>query len=338
MLNKLFPKNISKIIFLILFISSCSHTNYLNNNLNSKKSDSIPDFYINPKQNDSQNLYAVGSGYNLDRAIKVALNNLASKLMTNISSQSKSISKSHNDHFSSQYSQKITENVEKITFNNYKISNSANFNKEFYAEIKIDRENFLAQNITKLNNLNRRFHNLSKNLNKKHIIDQYRNLNKIQDNLYKAQSLNYVLGGIGYDRKKINKNFDNYQIYQNDFDNLTSKINIKIDQKSNSKISTIIKKYISDQKIKITKNNSKNNIILRIDKKLLMKDKIYDSFFVKLSINISLISKNKILSNNLLELSGNSVISGKEAENAAINKLHDLIKNDDIQKIIGLRK
>ena len=318
---------------ILLFLSSCLGFNFDQE----QKLNSLPEFYTSPKQNNLSILYGVGSGYSLNSATKSALSSASSKLMTNISSESRMLAKSYNENVSEQYREQISEKLEKITFNNYQISNSANFKDKIYVEVAISRSNFIKQNSNKLNNLNQRFENLSKHLEEKNIIDQYRNLGKIQSKINDAKILNIILDSIKYKGVDYQENYKNYNSYQNSFDDLIEKIIFKIDPKADKDISRIIKKGFSEQKIKLTTRNhkSKNLIILKIEKEEIS-DKIYGSFIVKLRVNFSLINQGKILASNMIESSGSSLISKKEAKNSAILEIYKKIKAESVEKIIGL--
>lgn len=329
-----YAANFSINLLILLFLSSCLGLNIDK----TEKLKYLPKFYISPKQNNQSVLYGVGEGYNLHSATKSALSNASSKLMTNISANSEMLVQSSNDNFTDQYRERINEKLEKITFNNYQISDSANFKDKIYVEIVIDRNSFVKQNAIKLDNLNKRFNNLFNNLEQKNIIDQYRNLNKIQNKLYEAKILNVILDSIKHNTIDYQQNYQNYNNYQNYYDNVIEKMLFKIDPKSDKSIARIIKKGLSDQKIKITNKNSKSNnvILLRIEKEE-FSDKIYGSFIVKLRVNFSLVSQNKTLASNFIEASGSSVISTKEAKNSAILAIHQKIADESIEYILGLK-
>jgi hypothetical protein len=310
-------------ILILLLLSSCL-------NLSQKQinnSNSLPSFYISPKQNNLSYLYGIGEGYNLNSAIKSALGNISAKLITNVSANSKLLAKSYNNNNSEEYREEINQKLEKITFNNYQISNSANFNNKIYVEIAIDRNNFIKQKVRKLQNLNQRFSNLTKNLKNKNIIDQYRNLKKIQNKLHEATILNIILESIQYSDMNYQENYQKYLSYQNLFDNLTENMIFKIDPKSNKKIARIIKKSFSDQKLKLTNQNikGKNIILIKIEQEEIS-DKIYDNFIIKLNVTLSLINQGKILGSNLITVNGASLHSKKAARNNAILELYQKIK------------
>lgn len=323
-----------KKLLILLFLSSCIAIN----SGQMQKLDSLPEFYLSAKQNNLSFLYGVGAGYNLNSATKSALSNASSKLMTNISANNKLLAKSYNENVSEQYRSQINEKLEKITFNNYQISNSANFKDKIYVEVEIDRNNFIKQNAIKLNNLNKRFKNLSNNLEQKNIIDQYRNLSKIQNKLNEAKILNIILDSIKYKEINYQENYKHYNSYQNDFDNLLEKMLFKIDPKSNRSLAKIIKKAFSDQKIKTTNKNikSKNLVTIKIEMEEIS-NKIYGSFIVKLRVNFALINQDKILASNFIEASGSSVISKMEAKNSAIIAIHQKIKEESIENVLGIK-
>lgn len=311
-------------ILILLLLSSCLNLNQAQIN----NSNSLPSFYISPKQNNLSYLYGIGEGYNLNSAIKSALGNISAKLITNISANSKLLAKSYNNNNSEEYREEINQKLEKITFNNYQISNSANFNNKIYVEIAIDRNNFIKQKARELQNLNQRFHHLTKNLKNKNIIDQYRNLRKIQNKIHEATILNIILESIQYSKINYQENYQKYLSYQNLFDNLIENMIFKIDPRSNKKIARIITKSFSDQKLKLTNQNikGKNIIFIKIEQEEIF-DKIYDNFIIQLNVNLSLINQGKVLANNLITVNGASLHSKKAARNNAILELQKKIKD-----------
>ena len=68
-------KSIYLIIITLLFVN-CSQNQTIE----------LPKWYINPPQNDSIKLYGVGYGMNIQNAEQNALDNLAQKIVVNISS------------------------------------------------------------------------------------------------------------------------------------------------------------------------------------------------------------------------------------------------------------
>ena len=89
----------------VLFSFSCSKKSQQNTDM---YSDTVPNWYLNPKKGDSIYLYGVGDGSNLSSALKDALNDAASKLRTDISSTTTTNTVANNDFVSNSLQKQIT--------------------------------------------------------------------------------------------------------------------------------------------------------------------------------------------------------------------------------------
>ncbi len=151
------------------------------------KSSSLPSWYINPNQNDLQYLYGVGEGFTLQEASKSALNNIASKLLVTISSDSSSLAEENKYSFNEQYQQRINEKINNITFSDYKISNSSNINNKFYVEILIDRDKFIKEQSVVLNKYHKSMSNIYQSSKKQNILIQRNKLAEINEIIKKLK-------------------------------------------------------------------------------------------------------------------------------------------------------
>jgi len=292
---------------------------------------SLPVWYIAPKISD-QNLYGVGEGYTLTESGKSALNNLAGKLMTSISSESSIVLESNKYSTNEQSRQKISETVAKITFSNYQISNSALFGGRIYVEISVNRDGFINDYTQKLKDLNQKMADLFKKAQAKDsgksILERLSDLELVNNLSLEAQSISQILTSLSGNQNNFRGNLDLYNSYQSSYQNLASKIEFFIEGQNAPKplVSKIIN-ILNQKKLKVVKNKNLANsdlVIIQIGTKI-NEQKIYGSHIVKLKIDLNLLSnQNKIIKSITLEKSGSSVINKEEAVSASLSDLDDL--------------
>ncbi len=304
------------IIVSLFLIFSCASNNQ------PQQLSQLPSWYITPRASDQQNLYGVGEGYTLVEASKSSLNNLASKLMTSISSESSMLLESNKYATNEQSRQKINEVVAKITFNNYQVSNSAAFGGKIYTEISVNRSDFIANYSQKLSSLNQKMADIFSKAKNKTILEKLNDLETINNLSLEAQSITQILISLGANRSNFKNNIDLYNSYQNSYQDLARKIEFFIEDKNISR--AVIDRIINDlnqKKLKVVKRKNLDNpnlVIIQINSEI-TEQKIYGSYIAKLKLDFNLLSnQNKIIKSQSFENSGSSVISKKEAVKAAI--------------------
>jgi len=282
----------------------------------------LPSWYITPKSSDQQNLYGVGEGYTLAEASKSALNNLASKLMTSISSESSVLLESNKYATNEQSRQKISEVVAKITFNNYQLSNSVAFGGRIYTEIAVNRDGFIADYNQKLSGLNQEMVDIFSKAQSKTILEKLNDLEAVNNLSFEAQSISQILNSLGSNQSNFKNNINLYNSYQNSYRNLSSKIEFFIEsQNAPKEVITKLTNNLNQKNLKVVKIKNLNNsnlVIIQINSEI-TEQKIYGSHIAKLKLDFHLLSnQNKIIKSQSFENSGGSVISKDEAVKAAV--------------------
>ena len=332
-----------RIALILILTTSCTlYQNGLRYNL--------PQWYITPQTNDNINLYGVGEGFTIAEAKNSALNNLASKLKITISSQSSANLESNQFAASEEFRQKIDETIDKITFSDYKITNSAQKGDKIYVEIAVDRNLFISQNVEKLATLNNNMSYIYKNLDQQNILAQRNSLDKITDLADEAESIIYILGALeAINDTTKDSNLTKYNSYRQDYDRILEKIEFFIEAKDTPKsITDVLINALNKEKLKIagSKNKPNNNLVIITVTTDITAQNIYNSNIAKLKINFALSSgqnqialssgQNQILVSNAVEVSGSSVISTDMAIKAAAARLKELIESKGILKILGI--
>jgi hypothetical protein len=285
---------------------------------------SLPAWYVRPSAFDSQNLYGTADGYNLAEASKSALDNLAGKLMTIVSSEYSLLLESNKYSTNEQSRQQISEEVAKITFNNYQISKSASYLGRIYVEISVDRDNFIADYQQKLSVLNKKMADIWQKSRKKTILEKFNDLQIINDLSFEAQSISLILTSLSANPNS-KRDLDLYGSYQNSYQDLANEMEFFIENENSPK--SLINKVVNilnQKNLRVVRRKNLNNpnlVIIKINSQII-ENKIYGSHIAKLKTDFKLLSnQNKIIKSTSFENTGSSVISQKEALNAAIYEI-----------------
>lgn len=320
---------------LLLFTISCSTY---------KVPDSkLPSWYITPKTNNSISIYGVGEGYTSEEATKSALNNLSSKLMTSISSETTMVLEENKFGTNEENRRRINEVVAKTTFNNYQITNSAQQNNKIYVEIAVSRPGFTENYSSRLFKINENMSKLFRQAESKSILEKRNSLLKISDMAKEAETISYILSGLGFSDYNFNldQNLKLYNSYNLAYDQILDQIEFFIvrSDNTNTRVIDLIRSDLNKRKIKIStrKDITNNNLVFSVIKSDATNYKIYGSFITKLRVDISIYSNNsKLIASNFVETTGNSIINQEEALNAAISAFGERISKEGILGIVGI--
>jgi hypothetical protein len=282
----------------------------------------LPNWYITPQSFDSQNLYGTGEGFTIAESSKSALNNLAGKLITTISSNSSLLMESNLYSINEQSRRKINEEVAKITFNNYQVSRSAIFNAQIYSEVTVNRADFIANYSQKLDLLNKQMSEIFTEAHNKTILEKFNHLKQVNGLSLEAENIASVLNSLGEERE-----IDLYKSYQRSYHNLSSKMEFFIeDKKLPLPLKQKVISNLTSQNLKIVKNKNLKNpnlIIVKINVDSNYKE-LYGSHIVRLRLDFNLISnQNKIIKSSSVENTGSSTLEKEAAMKAAINGIKD---------------
>ena len=326
--KKWISKNLALLALAIFSITSCGASK--------QKAASTPSWYISPKQNNAQNLYGVAAGANLEEATKSALADAAARLMTSISSESSLLREEDKSGVNEEMRQQVKQNIEKIDFTNFKVSNSQQTGPQLFVEVEIARSPFISDQKDKVSFAEIQVSNLEKNLSSANPIQKRVNLTKILDLEKQIELSSRILQGSGVDmdlKDKLNR----IAGFQNQFNQLTDKIEFYFEINSPKEISQVIRTALNKEKIKIanSRSNSANQIVVAI-RSSTSNSEIYGAHITKLKINFENLSGGKTVASNSIEVTGSSTISEKESYSASVKALEDKISQDGILKVLGI--
>ena len=313
-----------------------------------------PSWYISPKENNTEYLYGVAEGYNLEESTKYALADAASRLMVTISSQSDLLREESKTSVNEEMRQQVRQNVEKINFTGFKVTRSQKIGQRFFTEVQIERARFILEQEDRIGFLERQISDLDKNSTDKNSsgknssgknssgknsIQRRNSLLQISTLSKEIELKSRILSGAGGNidlTKKLNRAAD----FQNQLEKLSDNIEFYFEINSPKEITKIIRTALNKEKIKISpslKNSNPNQVIIKITSTT-RSSEIYSAFMTKLEIDFENIAGGNVVASNGVEVTGSSSISEHESYLASLTSLEEKIAKDGILKIVGISK
>jgi hypothetical protein len=302
-----------------------------------KKGADTPSWYTNPKQNNAENLYGVAEGSTLEEATRYALADAAARLMVSISSESNLLREENQNSVNEEMRQNVRQNVEKINFMNFKVSNSKKIGESFFVEVEIERAPFLSDQRDQVASLERQIKDLDQNSLGKNSIQRRNSLIKILDLGKELELKSRILAGAG-DNINLNEKLSRLDNFRSQLTKISDKLEFYFEINSPSEIAKIIRSALNKEKLKIAPNRNPSDsgqIVIRIKSDSRSK-KIYEAFMTKLEVDFENLAEGKVVASNSVEVSGSSTISERESYLAALKSLEEKISQDGILKIIGI--
>lgn len=317
------------VIAIIFFVSSCA--------TKSTNSDASPSWYTSPKQNNSENLYGVSSGYTLEEATKYALSEAASRLMVTISAESTLTREENSSGTNEEMRQKVRQNIEKINFTGFKVTRSQKLGNQLFVEVAIPRDSFLREQRERVEFLEKKIRDLDKNSSGKNTIQRRNSLLKIIDFGKELEIKSRIIVGLG-ENIDVKSKLNFLANFSNELEKLSDKIEFYFEINSPKEIAKIIRSALNKEQLKISPNRNEanvNQVVIRVRSNS-TQNKIYEAFITKLQIDFENLAEGKVVASNKIEVTGSSAISEKESESAALAALVEKISQDGILKIIGI--
>ena len=167
-------------IFPLLF-SGCISSKVENQN--------IPKWYINAPQNNNLFLYGVSNDYNIKDAKANALNDMASRLMINVSSTFHQNIKTSSNLYTKDISQDVKLEVENIKFTNAKTIKNKLINNQFYVVMRVDRKDLFKETFKAFKLLDTKIEKSKINLKEKSILEKIHYLQDFISNFNRGKKI-----------------------------------------------------------------------------------------------------------------------------------------------------
>ena len=299
--------------------------------------ESVPKWFSNPKQNDSQNLYGTASANTLEEATKYALADLASRLIVSISSESQLTREENQQSFNEEMKQKVQQSIEKISFSNYQVTKSAQEDQKFFVEVSVEKDPFISEQQDRVQFLQKKISDLDNLLPSANFLQKHITLNKIIPLVQELELKTRIINGAGAEAN-LSGVLDMLAKYQNELNKSTISAEFYFDKSSNTKLVNVVKPFLNKDgfTISMVENNSSQKQIKLIAKYNSSYNFLYNTHIVKVKINFENMVQNKTIASNLFEITGNSAISEEEAINSALQIFKQQIEKNGILNILGI--
>ena len=252
-------KSIYLIIITLLFVN-CSQNQTIE----------LPKWYINPPQNDSIKLYGVGYGMNIQNAEQNALDNLAQKIVVNISSSMETLRQESSYNNQSNYSesslQSVKSKVKKISFMNFTNEKSVQVANQIYTLVSIDRSNLIKQYDDKISQTVKQIDQIIALQKYQVAIEKKAGYLKIEKLITKAEDNLIILDSISINKTKITQYKNKFNQLSLDHANIDNSLSIYVEHDQNSQlIADVITSEFAKNNIKINteKTNSSDEVLIK---------------------------------------------------------------------------
>ncbi len=300
-----------------------------------EKSATILNWYLNPKQNDTKYLYGTAEGNSLEEATKYALTNAASKIMVTISAQSTLTREENRQSVNEEMRQNVAEQVEKTTFNNFTMTNSTQAGVRFYAEVAIDRADFVKSQQEKSLLLETKLADLTQEIAKSDNPVQKRiSLLTAIDLAKQSAAVAQLLNGLGANIT-IKDKLTRAAKLESALRNMNNKLEFYFAPGANMEVAKLIRNALNQEGIKVMPGAHAGRIAVKI-KSSATTSEVYDSLITKIRVDFENNLDGKVIASNSVEVSGSSMTSKRESESAAYDSLDQMIKKDGVMKVLGI--
>jgi len=323
--NNLYRKLLLSLL-VFSFLTGCASTN---------KQQNLPLWVLEPPVDNSQSIYGIGEGVNLDTAKQSALKKIASNFSINVASNTSIKESVYNDKSDFLFQQNVETSVKNIELTQYELLKTEHANGLYYVMLSISRPEFIVDKQGKLNSIINSIEIELKNISQKNKVEQLYRYNKVLLWIQQAEPLLHLLSVVdgNFNSTKYENLFKHY-IESEKHLLATTYFYINSDKKLNS-IAALINSSLQTYGFQIT-NKANADGIIYINGKIHQAD-VFSTKNVRIDFNILVKSKQEqIYKKSTYTINGSSISSYKSAEEMAINRFSNQIKSkSDIYHMLG---
>ena len=301
------------LVFISLFFSSCSQTN---KNIEVKKTNTYPSWYLKPYKDDQIYFYGVGIAQNIEQASKNALIDISSRLSIDIKSNSFLKTKSNKDfreYIQKEVKRTIISKTEELNFKNFEVFKTKKISYDKIAVLlRVSKKKFIKSLKTQITQELKQISIKYENLQEKDYLTKYLKLKVLISKLLELENKTLILSN-------LDKSFDENSFYKKlnkisaEILGLKEKIVFKVDKNK-----PLVKQYLNKQGFK-TSNFQANYLVTVEDS---FKNSYTRGFFLSsYSLFLEVIHKNKTLFSKNYTSKGISSVDYSDSRSNAIENL-----------------
>ncbi len=300
---------------------------------------SIPAWVSNPPADTSETIYGIGSGFSYNEAKDAALKDITGKLITEISSQSKSEISQFNASVSRSANQQINTRTIDTQLSDYKVLQSDQVGNELFMQISMSRRGFIKTTSTRLKELDDKIKSTMRGLSGKTKLQQLIAVQDLEPSMDKARSLVLLLQAAGG-----KQNTDKYLSYYNNVlrksNDLLYSVQFNVSSSANLKnFARHLVALMHNEKIAASISDKKRADAYVQISGTIKSSVMFSQYISQLKVRIKISDKNdRVISVREYETSGSSASDANSASASAIEIMGDQFKDNGILESLGLIK
>lgn len=302
----------------------------------------LPQWYLVPPNSSETYLYGAGEGSTHKKAIRSALENMASKLGISIASHYTSTLSSHTvyrEYVSKSITSNIQSEVAGIRISNYEVIKSVQWRyNRFIVLVRSDRNRFAKSLVSDIDRKMNRIKNKETLVRTGNAITRYRFYAESSETINTMFPTLLVLS-------TLSDSFDDspYLIFaekiNHDFQTLKNSITFSLQgDRHASGFIEALRVSLTDQHFKVIRHQASGNNHIIIDLRTAIKNsRAYDIYIAKTILDISVKdNKNTVIGGNRVTINAQALQSKEAALDNAAKKLQAMLKKEGVEKILGI--
>ncbi|KZZ34788.1 MULTISPECIES: LPP20 family lipoprotein [unclassified Oleiphilus] len=298
--------------------------------------DSIPSWVKRPPADDSQFMYGVGEGDNLDSAKQSALKDIAGKLSTNVSSESENRDYLSNGVSESSFSQKVNTRIQDVKLSGFDVRESLKRANKHYVLLAMKRSTFVADKVNQLNEVNNSIDAELQGLSGKNKLLQLLAYNQANTYAIQGRELVSLIHAADPSQNKQG-DLDRYRSFVQKEKALLEQTKFSLNSDASLKpLVRHIKKIMQTNGFQVTSPMRADSII-ELEGSIKEKE-IFSTKMVNIDLEILVkTDSEQLVSSNSYQLKGSSVSSFDSSRDKAMQQIANEVKSKiDVYRMLGL--
>jgi len=321
------------VLLLILSTQACIP------NLKKSKAPAIPAWATLPPADTTQSIYGVGSAFSFAEAKKVAMKSISEKLITKISSQTKSELSQFNSSVSRNINQQINVSTVETQLSGVQVVKSKQVKGEFFVQVVMSRPAFIKSTTSRFNEQDQKIRRAVNSLSKQSKLQQMISVNNVMTAIGKAKGLLRLL-----EAADSSHNVDKHVKYYSDVVAKANDIRYKVRfhvraERGMQKVAQKIVSLLQAENLSATARNIKNSDINIYVSGRFKNTVVFSQYFSQLKVSLKISDKNgRVAAVKNFDASGSSFRNHSESSEKAISEVEATFNKKGMFASLGLIK
>ena len=296
----------------------------------------VPDWVLNPEQDNQQYIFGIGEGRTLDQAKQRGLKDIASKFSISINSATLQKQSLRNGQADQLFTQKINSQVKNIEFTNFKQIKAEQVNQSYFVKVAISRAGFIKEKKSKLDRIIGNVDSILLDVKHSNKIKRLYAYNKVQAETAKAEPLLYLIAVAdkSFDIVPYTQQFQKYALNEK---RLLSSTIFSIQRPGKlSPIATALSDVMQTHGFQVRNSRSRSDAVIKL-RGGVKYSKAFSTYNSRINFSFLVQSKKGVIySKKSYQMNGASVSSYQTAYTNAVKEFLDVVKSrSDVYELLG---